>query len=693
MSLRPQETPPGFGDYTDDPVMALSRLDLFRSISAREREELSKIAEVHFLDQDRVIPRTADGSKNSAYCFLAKGQVAFAEFRPGTIPEPPKNKKKRVTPTMQVAKRNITLFEVGDFFTDDHVSKMRDQEGERVEAALFTCVPCVLVKIPKRALDEVLKSVPHLSDAIAMRAEESYYRQSFLKLDDRSDIFDFYVREGFEYAKAIKVIQSDKCIDCDECVQSCEDRHGVSRIERFGPQIGLIQFTLNCRTCADARCISPCNFDAIGFDEEIEEVVVYDNCVGCTLCAKACPHEAIRMVETAEPPEELDLVQLAKKSAKNPGTIVAEGETKKKRKKPKRIANKCDHCLGYSDMACITACPTGAIIQIDPRALFRRDGGLIERADKFFDPQPFEIGLSHVFRAQGVRFMLGLFGVVGLLTLLSLWEYWAHKFEPNLSLYAWLTSSVIEADSFSSVRGFGRWMGYVGAVMMVVAALYTLRLNVPGLRRIGSSKTWFDFHIVFGLAGPVFALLHMDTKMFETYWVTLLVWWPTFFVVVTGLVGRFIYTAIPKAELITSKDKRKLDDGIKEIADEWSSHTVSANVMNQFLKAQEKQEEKEHDLEMGLWGFTKFFLNSELRRRQGVRELNERLLSQIKNQNLRNTALKLMIRRAQVERRTQILGVARRLLTRWRAYHIGISIFMLVALLVHVAISIYITGF
>jgi hypothetical protein len=115
--------------------------------------------------------------------------------------------------------------------------------------------------------------------------------------------------------------------------------------------------------------------------------------------------------------------------------------------------------------------------------------------------------------------------------------------------------------------------------------------------------------------------------------------------------------------------------------------------MNQFLKAQEKQEEKEHDLEMGLWGFTKFFLNSELRRRQGVRELNERLLSQIKNQNLRNTALKLMIRRAQVERRTQILGVARRLLTRWRAYHIGISIFMLVALLVHVAISIYITGF
>ena len=191
MTLRPQETPPGFGDYTDDPILALSRLDLFRSLSTQEREQLGAISEVQFLDQDRVIPRTAQGSKNSAYCFLAKGQIAFAEFVPGTIPKPPKNKKKRVTPTMQVAKRNITLFEVGDFFTDDHVSKMRDQDGERVEAALFTCVPCVLVKIPKKDLDEILKAAPHLADAIAMRAEESYYRQSFLKLDDRSDIFVF----------------------------------------------------------------------------------------------------------------------------------------------------------------------------------------------------------------------------------------------------------------------------------------------------------------------------------------------------------------------------------------------------------------------------------------------------------------------------------------------------------------------
>ena len=691
MNVRPQETPPSFGDLTDDPIQALSRVDIFRSLSEIEKQRIADISEVLHVDQDRVLPRADPASSDASYCFLAKGQVAFAEFAPGTVPEPPKNKKKRVTPTMQLAQKHITLFEQGDFFTNDHVEKLRDTSGDRVEVALFTCVPSVLLMIPKRQLDEVLKAVPELADNIALRAEESFYRQTFLKIDNRQDIFDFYVREGFEYAKAIKVIQTDKCIDCDECVQSCEERHGISRIERFGPQIGLIQFTLNCRTCADARCISPCNFDAIGFDQEEQEVIVYDNCVGCTMCAKACPHEAIRMVDIADPPPEFDVVEIAKKQ--KVGTVVAAAEEKpKKKKKPKRIANKCDHCLGFSDMACISACPTGAIIQIDPRALFRRDGGYIDRADKYFDSAPFENGLEHTLKGSGVKFMLLSFILVGIFTLLSVVEYGSRKFAPELSLMSAFGLTDASELAFSSAKGMGRVMGYIGAVMMFVAALYTLRLNIPGIRRLGNAKTWFDLHIVFGLAGPVFGLLHMDTKIFEMYWVTLLVWWPTFFVLVTGLVGRFIYTAIPKVEMTTSRDKQDLDKGIQDVADQWSSMTVSANVMNQFLKAQEKQEEKEQDLDMGLISFAKFLFRSELRRRQGVTELEERVLGQLKNQKLKQTALDLMTRRAQVERKTQVIGVARRLLTLWRAYHIGLSLILLVALLVHIVFSIYVTG-
>ena len=44
---------------------------------------------------------------------------------------------------------------------------------------------------------------------------------------------------------------------------------------------------------------------------------------------------------------------------------------KSKKKKPKRIANKCDHCGAYGDQACVSACQTGALIEISAYDLFR----------------------------------------------------------------------------------------------------------------------------------------------------------------------------------------------------------------------------------------------------------------------------------------------------------------------------------
>jgi len=685
---RPVESAPGYGDV-EDALAALARLDLFRDLTEEELDRIAAVASLERIPQDRVVPRAQ--ADDRAFYFVVKGKVAFAEFSPGTVPRGPVNPKKRATPLMQVAKKNVALFDVGDFFANDHVERVKSDDGVKNEAALYTCVPVVLLKLPRKAMDEILASVPKIREAIDVRAEESYYRQSFLKLEGRGEVFDFYLKEGFEYAQAIKIIQTDKCIDCDECVKACEDRHGIARIERFGPQIGLVQFTLNCRTCEDARCITPCNFDAIGYDDRAQEVIVYDNCVGCTLCAKACPHEAIRMV---------DIVQSEQEGEKaRPGTVVAEGEKASKKKKPKRIANKCDHCLGYEDMACISACPTGAIIQIDPRALFRRDGGYIERAERYFDPAPFEQGYSHVARTQGDTLMRILFALAGALVLACTWEYFARKLEPELSLWRWLIG-VIEGPAvakslvleYTAVSGMGRWMGYIGAVMMIGSALYTLRLHVPGIRGIGSSKTWFDFHVVFGLAGPMLALLHTDLDIFQWYWVAWL-WWAVFIVVITGLVGRFLYTAIPRAELATEKDKRTLDRGIQEVADQWSSLTQSANIIQHFLKAQDKQEQVvPKESSMGLLGLMVYLVVSETRRIRAGYALRFGALGGMKNARLRKTAIKLMARRAAVERRTQILGVARRLLARWRAFHIAVSIVMLLMLIAHSAISIWALG-
>ena len=141
----------------------------------------------------------------------------------------------------------------------------------------------------------------------------------------------------------------------------------------------------------------------------------------------------------------IDIVETVKAEAEapqegKPKTVIAQGEEKKpkaakKKGKPKRIANKCDHCIGYSDMACITACPTGAIIQIDPRNLFRRDGGYIERADEYFDPKPFEQGYSNAVGSQGVTGMRLMFLLTFLFVVGCTWEYVARSYNRSLSVW------------------------------------------------------------------------------------------------------------------------------------------------------------------------------------------------------------------------------------------------------------------
>ena len=691
------------GGEKSEALDALKRLPMFQALTEAELSKIAAIAEIQKHHQDRVIPRGGDGDTQPGYCFVVRGQVAFAEFERGKVPAPPVNKKKRITPTMQVSKRVVALFDTGDFFTNEHAPYARSEDGEKYDMALFTCINVVLLFIPRAQLDAIVAVVPEVKDAIEIKAEEAYYRQTLLKLEDRADLLDLYVKQGFEYAKAIKVIQTDKCIDCDECVKACEDRHGVARIERFGPRLGLIQFTLNCRTCEDARCISACNFDAIGYDEE-DEVVVYDNCVGCTKCAKDCPHEAIRMVDIqhAVPEGEIDIVAMAQEGKQKPPTAVAKGEEKKnKKKKPKRIANKCDHCFGFSDMACISACPTGAIIQIDPRALFRRDGGYIERAERYFEPAPFEHGWAATTRSQGVWALLTLFVAAGLLVMVCIWEVLARKLDPSMSLWRMaveLADGPLAAASlklsYTPVSGLGRWLGYIGSAMMTISALYTLRLHVPGLKRVGNSKVWFDFHVVFGLTGPILSLLHTNFSIFSPFERPLVtaLWWCVTFIVVSGIVGRFLYTSIPKLEASTQRERRKLDDGIQQVADQWASMTMSANVLAQFLKAQEKSESRSDASNVGLWSFLVFMVKSEISRIKGEWALRTKTMGHMKNAKLRRTTLRLMSRRSVIDRRMQFYEVAKRLLAQWRGIHIGVSIIMFVLLVAHMSISIYAVG-
>jgi hypothetical protein len=93
----------------------------------------------------------------------------------------------------------------------------------------------------------------------------------------------------------------------------------------------------------------------------------------------------------------------------------------------------------------------------------------------------------------------------------------------------------------SSLVGHG--IGILGVVLMLMTAtLYSMRKMSNGARW-GSMAGWLRFHMVTGLVGPYMVLLHTSMRFHGVAGVAMLL---TIVVVISGLVGRYIYTAVPR---------------------------------------------------------------------------------------------------------------------------------------------------
>ena len=90
---------------------------------------------------------------------------------------------------------------------------------------------------------------------------------------------------------------------------------------------------------------------------------------------------------------------------------------------------------------------------------------------------------------------------------------------------------------------FGHGMGIVGFVLMLMTeTLYSIRKRMRSARW-GRMSRWLQFHIFTGLVGPYMVLLHTSWKFNGLAGVTTLL---TAIIVISGFVGRYIYTRIPR---------------------------------------------------------------------------------------------------------------------------------------------------
>jgi len=102
----------------------------------------------------------------------------------------------------------------------------------------------------------------------------------------------------------------------------------------------------------------------------------------------------------------------------------------------------------------------------------------------------------------------------------------------------------LQADAFPAASSLvGHGIGIAGFVLMLMTAtLYSIRKRRTDARW-GSTARWLSFDMVTGLVGPYMVLLHTAMRFQGLAGLTMLL---TVVVVVSGLVGRYLYTSLPR---------------------------------------------------------------------------------------------------------------------------------------------------
>ncbi len=135
--------------------------------------------------------------------------------------------------------------------------------------------------------------------------------------------------------------REEYCLGCRLCEINCLVSHSKSkkiikayRNERDKIQPGMrvedsgaVSFAVQCRHCDDAPCIEACITGAMRRDPKTGAVVCDDErCVGCWSCIMVCPVGAVL------------------------------------RGKARKVASKCDLCIGTETPVCVLNCPNEALI-------------------------------------------------------------------------------------------------------------------------------------------------------------------------------------------------------------------------------------------------------------------------------------------------------------------------------------------
>lgn len=228
-------------------------------------------------------------------------------------------------------------------------------------------------------------------------------------------------------------------------------------------------------------------------------------------------------------------------------------------------------------------------------------------------------------------------------------------------------------ENFKAGGLYGHGLGIVGTFLILFGVvMYIIRKRSKSLARFGRLKYWLEFHIFLCSWGPVMILFHTSFKFGG---IVSIAFWSMVAVVLSGVIGRYIYIQIPRSiegrELSLNEIKGMKSNVQSILSTSYQLNEVSQNAILASVNVQSQS------------GFFTNFLE-ERRKLGGIRKT-------LKQNNLNRKDIRqilgLVKQEMSLNTRIERLETMQKLFKYWHVAHLPFAIIMLVIVVVHVAIT------
>jgi hypothetical protein len=402
---------------------------------------------------------------------------------------------------------------------------------------------------------------------------------------------------------------------------------------------------------------------------------------------------------------DLDEAPLLKARLERDGAL-AFGEGAPRKARLKRMASKCDHCIAYEDQACISACPTGALLEVSPEDAFRqakqremaRQGfmrtleetrsGLTVFIDGFDLP---EFGRA---RAPRGRVHLWLWWTFGLLTLaLSGLEVLLRTVAPRGS-WAFFSATVLDRlppavallhTDYHAGSELARAFGYTGTALLASGMLYPARNRLKQLEGWGTIQDWFDWHVMAGVVGTLFILLHSAAR-FNTWVVFPLLF--LFATISSGIVGHYLTAQISMVAQVATLEIAIEERRLGKLLEKYPALMASAEWLEVRRKRATALVERPSGNNLRVAHRALGWLLVDEVRRLGRRLVLRRLVGRaVADGRIRRSAVKTITRLYILERRRALWPLLEPLFRFWKAVHIPCAVLFTILAVLHVCLA------